>query len=274
VDDPKLTAQKTYNAAAEFFDSPALSFWERFGQATVDRLDLTAGESVLDVCAGTGASAIPAAVRVGPAGKVVAVDLAENLLALADQKARRIGLSNLETRLGDVDALDFPPEYFDAVVIVFGIFFLPDMTSAAARLWRLVKPGGRLAVTTWGPGLFEPASSLFWDAVNQIRPDLTRAYNPWDSLTDPDAVRKLLLDAGTTEIRVEPVSCTHPLGSPSDFWTMVLGSGYRATYDAMTDEEQHDLYSRTMRAVGEQHITSIQTNVVYARATKFLPPRP
>src|ERR1700683_4016517 len=137
----KLKAQNTYNAAADFFDDPALSFWDRFGSATIDRLNLPIGASVLDVCAGTGASALPAAVQVGPTGKVVAVDLAENLLALAEQKARRLELSNVEFRLSDVDALEYPPEYFDAVVCVFGIFFLPDMTLATERLWRMVTPG-------------------------------------------------------------------------------------------------------------------------------------
>src|SRR5690349_1979412 len=46
---------------------------------------------------------------------------------------------------------------FDAVVCVFGVFFAPDMTAFAAGMWRLVRPGGMLAITTWGPGLFEPA---------------------------------------------------------------------------------------------------------------------
>jgi ubiquinone/menaquinone biosynthesis C-methylase UbiE len=271
--DAKLKAQRTYNAAAEFFDDPALGFWERFGRATVDRLALARGESVLDVCAGTGASAIPAAVKVGPTGRVVAVDLAENLLSLAERKARRLGLSNLEIRLGDLDALDYPP-VFDAVVIVFGIFFLPDMTAATTGLWRMVKPGGQLAVTTWGPRLFEPANSMFWDAVAVVRPDLTRAYNPWDSLTEPAAVRSLLLDAGTTGIHAEAVSGTHPLRSGDDFWTIVLGSGYRATFDALTTKEQQAVHTRTLKSLTEDDITSIQTNVIYATATKPLPSRP
>jgi ubiquinone/menaquinone biosynthesis C-methylase UbiE len=264
----KLKAQKTYNAAADFFDDPALGFWERFGRTTVERLDLTPGESVLDVCAGTGASAIPAAQIVGPTGRVVAVDLAENLLALADQKARRLGLANIEIRHSDVDALDYPAEYFDAVVIVFGIFFLPDMTAATSGLWRFVKPGGHLAVTTWGPDLWEPASSLFWSAVEGVRPDLTRAYNPWDSLVEPDAVRGLLFNAGTTDIRVDAVSGVHALQSPDDFWTIVLGSGLRATYDAMTAEEQEAVRSHVTEAIAERGISDVQVNVVYANATK------
>ena len=143
-----------------------------------------------------------------------------------------------------------------------------DMTAATSGLWRMVKPGGQLAVTTWGPDLWEPATSLFWSAVNEVRPDLTRAYNPWDSLTDPDAVRSLLQRAGTTDIRVEPVSGTHALRSRDDFWTIVLGSGLRATYDAMTTDEQRVVHSLVMHSIAEQHITSIQTNVVYATAAK------
>jgi ubiquinone/menaquinone biosynthesis C-methylase UbiE len=264
----KLKAQNTYNAAADFFDDPALGFWDRFGSATIDRLNLTPGASVLDVCAGTGASALPAAVQVGPSGKVVAVDLAENLLGLAKQKAQRRGLTNVEFRLSDVDALEYPPEDFDAVVCVFGIFFLPDMTSATTKLWRLIKPGGRLAITTWGPRLWEPASSLFWNAVNQVRPDLTRAYNPWDSLTEPDALRSLLAEAGASDVVVEPVDGTHPLRTRDDFWTIVLGSGYRATYEAMTPTERRAVHDDVMASIDARNIANIETNVVFALATK------
>src|SRR5215470_8833281 len=105
----KRRAQETYDAAADHFDHPALGFWDRYGRATVERLVLTPGATVLDVCAGTGASALPAALLVAPSGRVVAVDLADNLLALARAKAEQAGVANvLETVNSDVDALDFP----------------------------------------------------------------------------------------------------------------------------------------------------------------------
>ena len=63
---------------------------------------------------------------------------------------------------------------FDAVVCVFGIFFLPDMPGAVRKLWALVRPGGNLAVTTWGPRFFEPATTAFWDSIREVRPDLYR----------------------------------------------------------------------------------------------------
>jgi SAM-dependent methyltransferase len=65
-------------------------------------------------------------------------------------------------------------EPFDIVICVFGIFFLPDMAAAVAELWRLVRPGGALAVTVWGPRFLEPATTAFWDAVGAERPDQAR----------------------------------------------------------------------------------------------------
>ncbi len=268
MDSGKQRAQSTYNAAADTFDDPALDFWDRFGRTTVDRLELRPGAFVLDACAGSGASAIPAAEHVGPSGKVVAVDLADNLLALAQAKADRLGVGNLETRHADIEALDDGPGTFDAVIIVFGVFFLPDPAAATAALWRLVRPGGQLAVTTWGPRLWEPANSLFWDAVDQVRPDLTRAYQPWDSLTKSEAVRSLLASAGAQSIEVETVAGRHPLRAPEDFWTIVQGSGLRATQDAMQPYEREAVRAACLAAIAERRITSIETNVVYARATK------
>ncbi|MGH7178039.1 MAG: class I SAM-dependent methyltransferase, partial [Tepidisphaeraceae bacterium] len=152
-------AAGAYNAAADYYDDPALSFWDRFGARTIERLELQPGWRVLDACCGSGASALRAAQRVRPGGSVLGVDLAENLLALARQKAHKLRLANVEFRAGDFLDHGLPDESFDAVVCVFGIFFAADMPKAVAELWRLVRPRGKLAVTTWGPRLFEPANS-------------------------------------------------------------------------------------------------------------------
>ena len=79
-------AAMAYNAAADHFDHPVSSFWHRFGRRTIERLDLKAGERVLDVCSGSGGSALPAADRVGAEGYVVAADLAERLMSLQPPK--------------------------------------------------------------------------------------------------------------------------------------------------------------------------------------------
>src|SRR6476659_1736131 len=115
---PPVELEKTYNAAADHYDHPAVSFWDRYGRRTVDRLPLISGMIVLDVCCGMGASAIPAAERVGPAGKVIAVDLAEKLLSKGSQRATAQGLTNIEFFRADLESLPFPDRTFDAVLCV------------------------------------------------------------------------------------------------------------------------------------------------------------
>src|SRR5215831_18110883 len=171
-------AARTYGAAADHYSLDALSFWDRFGAATVSRLPLAAGDSVLDLCCGAGASAIPAARAVGAAGRVLGIDVAGPLLELARAKAAREGLANVEFCQGDATCTGLPGDGFDAVMCVFGVFFASDMTAFLAEMWRLVAPGGVLAVTTWGPDWLEPASSLFWEAVREAEPSLFRAFNP------------------------------------------------------------------------------------------------
>ncbi|HEX6523892.1 MAG TPA: methyltransferase domain-containing protein, partial [Streptosporangiaceae bacterium] len=139
-------AARTYGAAADHYGLASHGFWDRFGAATVARLALAAGDSVLDLCCGAGASAVPAARVVGPAGRVVGVDVAEPLLELARARAAGEGLDNIEFRCGDAACTGLPDGSFDAVVCVFGVFFAADMPAFTAEMWRLVRPGGVLAI--------------------------------------------------------------------------------------------------------------------------------
>jgi ubiquinone/menaquinone biosynthesis C-methylase UbiE len=224
-------AAASYNAAADHFDDEPLSFWDLISKRTVTNLKLQVGAKVLDIGCGTGASALPAAQAVGKNGFVVGVDLAARLLDRARTKAIAAGLDNVEFRLADMTALNYADGSFDAVVSVFSIFFVPDMEGLVRELWRMVRPGGKLAVTTWGPRIFGPAYSRWLVAVGRERPDLATAFNPWDRITDVASVRKLLQDGGVKDPEVIAEELFQPLRSPDDWWTIALGSGLRWTID-------------------------------------------
>jgi SAM-dependent methyltransferase len=188
----RLKAAATYDAAADHFDAPALAFWDRHGRRTVALLGARAGDRVLDVGCGTGASAIPAAVAVGANGHVTGIDIAENMLARARAKAAAQGLNNTTFRLADMSASGLPDAGFDSVISVFSVFFVPDIERQVAELWRMLRPGGRLAVTVWARGAFDPGAAIFGEEVRRVRPDLPVAGRPWERLTDPDNLRRLL----------------------------------------------------------------------------------
>ena len=274
VDEARAKAAATYNAASDCYDDPANSFWERFGRRTIDRLDLAPDAHVLDVCCGSGASAIPAAEAVGPNGSVIAVDLADELLTLARIKASRRGLTNIDFLTANMLDLQLPQADFDFVVCVFGIFFVPDMEAATRELWRWVRPGGKLAITTWGRGFFEPMNTVFWNSVRDVRADLYKGFHPWDRLSDPDLVRSMLARAGaeTEDVVLEPG--THLLRAPEDWWKMILGSGYRGTVEQLDDQSREYVRQTNLEFIATSGLTSVEANVIYATATKSRPKNP
>lgn len=155
---------------------------------------------------------------------------------------------------------------FDAVACVFGIFFVPDMPAAVRALWKVVRPGGRLAITTWGPRFLEPANSAFWDAVRDVRPDLYQGFNPWDRISDPPSVRALLAEGGIEHAEAIAEADTHPIPSPEAWWSAVLGTGYRGTFDQLDDYARQQVRTANLNYIRSSGISSVEANVVYAVA--------
>ena len=268
ADAAKLKAATTYNAAADHFDDEPLGFWARIGRRTIERLELPLGGTVLDVGCGTGASALPAAEKVGPHGRVVGADLAERLLEIARQKAQSHGQANIQFETGDMECLGYPNNHFDAVVSVFSIFFVPDMARQARELWRMVRPGGTLAITTWGPRVLEPGTSAWWNAVKEVRPDLVNTVSPWDRITEPQALRDLLREAGIVDVEIVAEEGRQKLRTPDDWWTIVLGSGFRWTVEQLGPDAAERVRSSNLAQMRRSNIKAVETNAIFATAHK------
>lgn len=116
----------------------------------VDRLSLARGEAVLDAACGTGNLALPAA-RAG--ARVTGVDIAPNLVDAARAASAAAGLS-IEVHEGDVEALPYADASYATVMSMFGVMFAPHPARAMAELFRVTRPGGRIALASWTPGGF------------------------------------------------------------------------------------------------------------------------
>ena len=109
------------------------------------------GLKILDLASGTGEPAITLATRVGPTGQVTALDLSDELLAIAAQRARDRGLTNVSIQQADAQALPFPDNAFDLATSRFGVMFFADIDRAFTELRRVLKPGARGCFLVWGP---------------------------------------------------------------------------------------------------------------------------
>lgn len=137
---------------ARYYD--ALTTLLTFGQAsrlrkmTIDVTQLKPGESLLDVGCGTGGVTIPGKLRVGPRGKAAGIDPSPEMIAVAQQKAKRKGLE-IDLRVGVIETLPFPDASFDAVTASLMVHHLPSdelQYKGFAEIYRVLKPGGRLVI--------------------------------------------------------------------------------------------------------------------------------
>lgn len=258
----------TFNAAAPHFEGKPLFFWDVVGSRTVDLAGIGPGMDVLDVCCGAGASALAAAERVGPAGTVLGVDIAERLLARGRARAYAAHLGNARFVVGDMENLQVADESADAVVCVFGLYYAQDRDRALRHLWRAVRPGGMLAVTVWGARSLEPGHTRYLEAVSAELPAVDPASaTPTSRLGDEVVLRDLLARVCSQPPTVLVEVLTHPC-SPTEFWSIVLGSGYRVSLDAMGPAAANRVRSALLDTLRREGMHEVVSDVLYAQVAK------
>ncbi|MEZ4868577.1 MAG: class I SAM-dependent methyltransferase [Caldilineaceae bacterium] len=143
-------AQWNQDAAAWQRWTPTLEHWAApVTQQMLALAAVTAGDHVLDIATGAGEPALSAAQLVGNAGHVLATDLSAAMVQFTQENATAKGLSNLTARVMDGEQLELPDHSVDVVLCRFGLIYMPNAGQALAEWWRVLKPGGRLAVAVF-----------------------------------------------------------------------------------------------------------------------------
>ncbi|MBC9915365.1 class I SAM-dependent methyltransferase [Chitinophaga varians] len=140
--DSRSSDRKQWEAVINLFLKPVTT-------ALLQHLHLKNPSRILDVCTGTGESGLSIA-QLYPDVQVTGTDISPRMLEIAMAKARERGLANFEVVCCDAAAMPFDDHLFDAVVCRNGIMFFKNITEGLKEINRVLKPGGRLAVSAWG----------------------------------------------------------------------------------------------------------------------------
>ena len=175
-----------------------------YGEAALAAAAPAAGEHVLDIGCGAGATSLALAARVGAGGRVLGLDISEALIARA--RERIPAGAPLAFELGDASTAALPAGSFDLLFSRFGVMFFEDPVAAFTHMRAALKPSGRLAFVCWRPAkenewVRAPMQAV--DGLLQVTPPDPNAPGPF-AFADPDRVSHILSDAGFADTRAAP----------------------------------------------------------------------
>ncbi|MFW2372668.1 MAG: class I SAM-dependent methyltransferase [Gammaproteobacteria bacterium] len=231
----KQIIQLAFDTVAPGYDHPSLAFFPETAAHIVQQLKLEDDLHLLDVCTGTGMVALTAAEQL-PRGKVTGIDLSSGMLQQAQQKAAQRGLENTEFIQMDLDYLDLASNSFDVAISSFGLFFLQDMQSALSNIVATVKPGGRVAISSFTGNAFDPFSRIFLERYQSFGmevPDLS-----WKRLATPDNISALFESVALGNIQYHHLPLAYAIEQPQQWWDVVWNAGYRGLLNQLSDEQQ------------------------------------
>ncbi|WP_201376809.1 class I SAM-dependent methyltransferase [Ktedonobacter robiniae] len=233
-----------FGRAATTYDRVGPHFFSYFGQRLVTLTSPVNGMRILDVAAGKGAILFPVAEHIGPTGHAVGIDLSEQMVQETNAEIMRRELRNAEIHLMDAEQLNFPDASFDGVYCGFALFFLPSINDALAECHRVLKPGGYIAVSTWGKddtrwswyGELLKASNISWDAAPWVR---------FQALNNEKDVHRVLTEAGFQDLHTITEEREFVYTHEEEWWNIQWSHGMRHILETLSPVALQDFKHET-----------------------------
>jgi ubiquinone/menaquinone biosynthesis C-methylase UbiE len=253
-------SRATWNAVAPGWYAQREKLWKAsrpISEWMVRRLDPQPGDTVLELAAGLGDTALMAARLVGESGCVIITDFAPEMVAAARQRAQELGVKNAEFRLLDAERMDLETDSVDGVLCRWAYMLMTDPATAFAETRRVLKPGGRLAFSVWASRERNPALSLVGrvlESQGHIPPPEPGAPGAF-AMADPGRIRELLIGAGFAEPEVEEISFRWSFADQEAYWRYLTETSASAApvLRSLPTAAQEEIGKQVHEAAGPYH---------------------
>ncbi|MGD9533073.1 MAG: class I SAM-dependent methyltransferase [Candidatus Nitrosocosmicus sp.] len=197
---------------------------ERVSKRLIELAQIREGSRVLDIATGIGEPSISAAQRVGKKGKVLAIDISSQMLAVAKGRAKSMDLQDLiEFKEGDAENTDLPSSTFDAALCRFGLMFLPNIKDGLSNIYNSLLSDGRFAAAVWASPDKVPFISLPFNILlkeTNSPPPPSNMPSPF-SLSNEALLRDRFTSTGFKDITIERLDMIFNFNSPEEFTNFV-----------------------------------------------------
>ena len=259
----------TFDTVAPGYDGGALRFFPASAENMVSLLSLCGDEHVLDVACGTGHTSLAAARKL-PRGHVTAVDFSAGMLDQARRKAATYGIGNIDFQEGDMAALPFPADAFDVAICAFGIFFVDDMEAQLAHITSVVKPGGKIMISSFHEGhYFAPLGQIA--NARLAKYGLQSPPQTWKRIANDVGCTALFKSAAMTAISVESRNVGYHLHSAEQWWDVIWNTAWRGRIGQLSPGDREEFkreHLQEVAALATKDGIWLDVGVLYTTGTK------
>jgi ubiquinone/menaquinone biosynthesis C-methylase UbiE len=275
-DQTKARISGIFDRAASTYGQVGPGYFAYFGERLVERAELQPGMRVLDVACGRGAVLFPAAHHVGETGYVTGIDLSDGMVQATSAEIAELRIRNASALVMDAERLSFPDAEFDALTCAFAIFFMAE-SDALGEFRRVLRPGGRVAVSTWEPASESSAERARWSWYDDLlkrylpAPPETAASANSASMQTEDQLSDRVRQAGFRDVEVQMDAATFTYASPEEWWQVRWSVYLRGALEALPPTTLAEMqaealaHARAMQERGEL-ITELTALFTLARA--------
>lgn len=233
--------------------------------------EITSGSQVLDIASGTGEPAISAAQIVGDHGSVVGVDLVDEMLAIAREKAEKERLRNINFHCVDAENLSFTDNSFDAVTMRWGLMFMSRPQDCLATAYRLLKQQGSITVACWSTQEKNPYIDVLLRELDKYMdiPPLPPEAPGIFAFADRERLHGFLVDAGFNNIVLEEMTFDLiTVNDGTEYWNIV--SDLAAPVMSLVGKLENSVRTDYIEAVIKAADTMKKDELLHMRGTTWI----
>lgn len=258
-----LSSVTPWEMVAEGYAETTMKSFRGYAEKALEIANVSKDCAILDVACGPGTLSLLATGRVK---SIHAIDFSESMTKLFKQTVNAEGLHNIEIHCGDAQKLPFSDGIFDVAFSMFGLMFFPDRNKGYSEIYRTLKPGGKIVISSWAPVADSPVMQILFGSLRAMKPDIPEPKTDIESLENPEFFKNELRNAGFNDVEILPVSGEYPVSELEDFWSdMVKGSAPIVMLKNSMSSEEWEEKERVALDYLQDKLPSLPTTL-YAKA--------